>query len=132
MQTYRSRSRHKDERADLANRITTPDVVIQAHSAPLGLTFYTANQFPSEYQGDAFVTLHGSWNRSKRTGYKVVRLLTKDGKPTGAYEDFLVGFVSDDQSVWGRPVGIAVTHDGSLLVSDDGSGSIWRVSYRGT
>jgi glucose/arabinose dehydrogenase len=123
--------RHKDERADLANHVTTPDVLIQAHSAPLGIAFYAADQFPSEYKGDAFVTLHGSWNRSKRTGYKVVRLLMKDGKPTGVYEDFLVGFVDDDNSVWGRPVGVAVTHDGSLLVSDDGSGSIWRVSYRG-
>jgi glucose/arabinose dehydrogenase len=123
--------RHKDERADLANRVTTPDVLIQAHSAPLAIAFYTANQFPAEYKGDAFVTLHGSWNRSTLTGYKVVRLLMKDGKPTGAYEDFLVGFVGDDKSVWGRPVGAAVTHDGSLLVSDDGSGSIWRVSYKG-
>jgi glucose/arabinose dehydrogenase len=123
--------RHKDERADLANRIMTPDVLIQAHSAPLGIAFYAANEFPSEYTGDAFVTLHGSWNRAKRTGYKVVRLLMKDGKPTGVYEDFLVGFVADDQSVWGRPVGVAVTSDGSLLVSDDGSGSVWRVSYRG-
>jgi glucose/arabinose dehydrogenase len=123
--------RHKGERADLAKSITVPDVLIQAHSAPLGVAFYTADQFPSEYKGDAFVTLHGSWNRSKRTGYKVVRLVMKDGKPTGVYEDFLVGFVGDDKNVWGRPVGIAVTHDGSLLVSDDGSGSIWRVSYRG-
>ncbi|MGC2782608.1 MAG: sorbosone dehydrogenase family protein [Roseiarcus sp.] len=123
--------RHKGERADLAKRITTPDVLIQAHSAPLGIAFYTADQFPSEYRGDAFVTLHGSWNRSKRTGYKVVRLVMKDGKPTGVYEDFLVGFVGDDKSVWGRPVGVAVAHDGSLLVSDDSSGSIWRVSYRG-
>jgi glucose/arabinose dehydrogenase len=123
--------RHKDERADLANAITTPDVLIQAHSAPLAIAFYGADQFPPEYKGDAFVTLHGSWNRAKRTGYKVVRLLMKDGKPTGEYEDFLVGFVSDDKSVWGRPVGVAVTHDGSLLVSDDGSGSIWRVSYKG-
>jgi glucose/arabinose dehydrogenase len=123
--------RHKGERADLANRVTTPDVLIQAHSAPLGIVFYAADQFPSAYKGDAFVTLHGSWNRSKRTGYKVVRLLMKDGKPTGVYEDFLVGFVGDDHGVWGRPVGVAVTHDGSLLVSDDGSGSIWRVKYRG-
>jgi glucose/arabinose dehydrogenase len=123
--------RHKGERADLANRITTPDVLIQAHSAPLGIAFYTADQFPSEYKGDAFVTLHGSWNRSKRTGYKVVRLLMKDGKPTGVYEDFLVGFVDNDKSVWGRPVGVAAAQDGSLLVSDDGSGSIWRVSYKG-
>ena len=123
--------RHKDERADLANAITTPDVLIQAHSAPLGIAFYAADQFPSDYKGDAFVTLHGSWNRAKRTGYKVVRLVMKDGKPTGEYEDFLVGFVGDDKNVWGRPVGVAVTHDGSLLVSDDGSGSIWRVSYKG-
>ena len=123
--------RHKDERADLANHITTPDVLIQAHSAPLAIAFYGADQFPSEYKGDAFVTLHGSWNRAKRTGYKVVRLVMKDGKPTGEYEDFLVGFVGDDKNVWGRPVGVAVTHDGSLLVSDDGSGSIWRVSYKG-
>jgi glucose/arabinose dehydrogenase len=123
--------RHKDERPDLANRITTPDVLIQAHSAPLAIAFYEANQFPSEYKGDAFVTLHGSWNRSTLTGYKVVRLVMKDGKPTGAYEDFLLGFVGDDRSVWGRPVGVAVTRDGSLLVSDDGSGSIWRVSYKG-
>jgi glucose/arabinose dehydrogenase len=123
--------RHKDERADLANAITTPDVLIQAHSAPLAIAFYGADQFPSDYKGDAFVTLHGSWNRAKHTGYKVVRLVMKDGKPTGEYEDFLVGFVADDKSVWGRPVGVAVTHDGSLLVSDDGSGSIWRVSYKG-
>ena len=123
--------RHKDERADLANAITTPDVLIQAHSAPLGIAFYGADQFPPDYKGDAFVTLHGSWNRAKRTGYKVVRLVMKDGKPTGAYEDFLVGFVGDDKNVWGRPVGVAVAPDGSLLVSDDGSGSIWRVSYKG-
>jgi glucose/arabinose dehydrogenase len=122
---------HKDERADLAKSVTTPDVLIQAHSAPLAIAFYTADQFPAEYKGDAFVTLHGSWNRAKRTGYKVVRLVMKDGKPTGAYEDFLVGFVDNDKSVWGRPVGVAAAHDGSLLVSEDGSGTIWRVSYKG-
>jgi glucose/arabinose dehydrogenase len=123
--------RHKDERTDLGRHITIPDVLIQAHSAPLGIAFYTANQFPADYKGDAFVALHGSWNRSTLTGYKVVRLVMKDGKPTGAYEDFLVGFVGDDRNVWGRPVGVGVTHDGSLLVSDDGSNSIWRVSYNG-
>ena len=95
--------RHKGDRADLANHITTPDVLIQAHSAPLGIAFYAADEFPSEYRGDAFVTLHGSWNRSKRTGYKVVRLLMKDGKPTGVYEDFLVGFVDDDRQRLGPP-----------------------------
>ena len=97
--------RHKDERPDLAHAITAPDVLIQAHSAPLAIAFYEAGQFPSEYKGDAFVTLHGSWNRAKRTGYKVVRLVMKDGKPTGAYEDFLVGFVGDDRSVWGARSG---------------------------
>ena len=123
--------RHKDERADLANAVTTPDVLIQAHSAPLGIAFYAADQFPSDYKGDAFVTLHGSWNRAKRTGYKVVRLVMKDGKPTGEYEDFLSASSATTRSVWGRPVGVAVASDGSLLVSDDGSGSIWRVSYKG-
>jgi len=123
--------RHKDERPDLAKSITIPDVLISAHSAPLGIAFYTADQFPSEYKGDAFVALHGSWNRSTLTGYKVVRLVMKDGKPTGEYEDFLLGFVGDDSSVWGRPVGVGVMRDGSLLVSDDGANSIWRVSYKG-
>ncbi len=123
--------RHRGQRADLVSSVTAPDVLFQAHSAPLGIVFYEGDQFPAEYRGDAFVALHGSWNRAKRTGYKVVRLIMKDGKPTGAYEDFLTGFVVDDASVWGRPVDVAVTKDGSLLVSDDGGGSIWRVSYRG-
>jgi glucose/arabinose dehydrogenase len=123
--------RHKGERTDLASKIVVPDVLIQPHSAPLGIAFYEAAQFPADYKGDAFVTLHGSWNRAKRTGYKVVRLLFKDGKPTGAYEDFLVGFVVDDASVWGRPVDVAVARDGSLLITDDGGGVIWRVAYKG-
>ena len=123
--------RHKSERADLAGRVTTPDVLIQPHSAPLGIAFYEGSQFPPEYKGDAFVALHGSWNRQKRTGYKVVRLIMKDGKPTGAYEDFLTGFVADDASVWGRPVGVAVTKDGALLVTDDAGDAIWRVTYKG-
>jgi glucose/arabinose dehydrogenase len=123
--------RHKNERADLAGRVTTPDVLIQPHSAPLGIAFYEGSQFPPEYKGDAFVALHGSWNRQKRTGYKVVRLIMKDGKPTGAYEDFLTGFVADDASVWGRPVGVALTKDGALLVTDDAGDAIWRVTYKG-
>jgi glucose/arabinose dehydrogenase len=123
--------RHQGERPDLVGRVATPDVLFQPHSAPLGIAFYEAGQFPPEYKGDAFVTLHGSWNRAKRTGYKVVRLIIKDGKPTGAYEDFLTGFVDNDDGVWGRPVGVAVAKDGSLLVSDDGSGSIWRVKWTG-
>jgi glucose/arabinose dehydrogenase len=117
-------------RADLASRVTTPDVLIQAHSAPLGIAFYDGTQFPPEYRGDAFVALHGSWNRSLRTGYKVVRLRFKDGHPTGVYEDFLTGFVASDQAVWARPVGLTTMHDGSLLVSEDGNGTIWRVAYR--
>jgi glucose/arabinose dehydrogenase len=122
--------RHKQERPDLANKITIPDVLIQPHSAPLGITFYNSGSFPPEYRGDAFVALHGSWNRAKRTGYKVVRLIMKDGKPTGEYEDFLIGFVASDASVWGRPVDVAVARDGALLVTDDAGGAIWRVSYK--
>jgi len=109
--------------------VTVPDVLIQAHSAPLGIVFYEGTQFPDEYRGDAFVTLHGSWNRGKRTGYKVVRLVFGNGRPTGEYEDFITGFITADGDVWGRPVGIAVAKDGALLVSEDGNGTIWRVSY---
>ena len=125
--------RRKGERPDLARSVTTPDVPIQPHSAALQLAFYPQDArgpgaFPAEYRGDVFVTLHGSWNREMRTGYKVVRLKLKDGVPTGDYEDFLTGFVSDPKHVWGRPVGVAVAPDGSLLVSEDGNGTIWRVS----
>jgi glucose/arabinose dehydrogenase len=121
--------RLKGSRADLADNVTIPDVLFQAHSAPLGITFYEADAFPAEYKGDAFVAMHGSWNRDHRTGYKVVRLLfDKTGKPTGAYQDFMTGFVLDNQSVWGRPVDVQVAKDGSLLISDDGSGTIWRVA----
>ena len=123
--------RHKGERPDLAGKIAVPDILIQPHSAPLGIAFYEGSQFPADYKGDAFVALHGSWNRANRTGYKVVRLIFKDGKPTGEYEDFLVGFVADDAGVWGRPVGVAVARDGSLFVTDDGGGAIWRVTYAG-
>ena len=111
--------------------LVTPDVLFQPHSAPLGVAFYQGSQFPGDYKGDAFVTFHGSWNRANRTGYKVVRLVFKDGKPIGEYEDFLVGFVANDASVWGRPVGVAVAKDGALLVTDDGGGAVWRVAYKG-
>jgi glucose/arabinose dehydrogenase len=123
--------RHQGQRPDLASHVTVPEVLFQPHSAPLGITFYEGAQFPAEYKGEAFVAFHGSWNRMKRTGYKVVRLLMKDGKPTGVYEDFLVGFVASDESVWGRPVDVAVTKDGALLVTDDGGGAIWRVRWVG-
>jgi glucose/arabinose dehydrogenase len=124
--------RHANERPDLAEKLTSPDVLIQPHSAPLSVVFYEGAQFPAEYKGEAFVALHGSWNRAKRTGYKVVRLPFKDGKPSGEYEDFLTGFVTSDATVWGRPVGVAVARDGALLVTDDGGGKVWRVAYKGT
>jgi glucose/arabinose dehydrogenase len=108
---------------------TVPDVLIQAHSASLGLAFYNGNAFPTEYAGDGFAAEHGSWNRSKHTGYKVVRIRLRDGIPTGEYQDFITGFVIDDSQVWGRPVGVAVAHDGALLVSEDGNGTIWRVTH---
>ena len=116
-------------RADLKGKITIPDVLLQAHSASLGLTFYTGDAFPAEYRGDGFAAEHGSWNRSKRTGYKVIRIRLKDGIPTGEYEDFVTGFVVNDSEVWGRPVGVAVARDGALLVSEDGNGTIWRITH---
>jgi glucose/arabinose dehydrogenase len=123
---------HAGERPDLKDKVTIPDVLIQAHSASLGLTFYSGNAFPAEYRGDGFAAEHGSWNRAKRTGYKVIRIRMKDGVPTGEYEDFMTGFVVNDSNVWGRPVGVTVTRDGALLVSEDGNGTIWRIMhYRG-
>lgn len=122
--------RHAGARPDLKDKVTVPDVLVQPHSASLGMTFYQGTQFPSEYQGDAFAAEHGSWNRSKRTGYKVIRIRMKDGKPTGEYEDFVTGFVVNDSHVWGRPVGIAVAKDGALLVSEDTGGTIWRVTHQ--
>ena len=122
--------RHVGERSDLKDKVTLPDVLLQAHSASLGLTFYNGNMFPDAYKGDGFAAEHGSWNRSSRTGYKVIRIRTKAGVPTGEYEDFVTGFVVDDRKVWGRPVGIAVARDGALLVSEDGNGTIWRIAHR--
>jgi len=125
--------RHAGERPDLAGKPTVPDVLEQAHSASLQMTFYTANSglaaFPPQYHGDAFVALHGSWNRATRTGYKLVRIPLKDGIPSGVYEDFLTGFVTTDRNVWGRPVGVTVAHDGALLMTEDANGTIWRIAY---
>src|ERR1044071_125597 len=123
--------RRKGERPDLVKKTLVPDVLIQAHSAVLGLVFYDGNAFPAEYRGDAFVALHGSWNRSKRTGYKIIRIRFRDGKPVGGYEDFLTGWMLDENKpeVWGRPVGLLVLKDGSMLITDDGANKIWRVSY---
>jgi glucose/arabinose dehydrogenase len=121
--------RHTGARPDLADKVAVPDVLIQAHSAPLGMTFYDGTMFPAEYRGSVFVALHGSWNRRQRTGYKIVRVLLKDGAPTGEYEDFVTGFVTEEGGVWGRPVGIAVAKDGALLFSEDGNDTIWRVGF---
>jgi glucose/arabinose dehydrogenase len=123
--------RLKGKHPELRDKVIVPDVLLQSHSASLCMTFYNGEQFPSEYRGDAFAAEHGSWNRARRTGYKVIRVPLKDGKSTGEYEDFLVGFVTKDGNVWGRPVGVAVAGDGSLLVTDDGSGTVWRVVYVG-
>jgi glucose/arabinose dehydrogenase/cytochrome c2 len=125
--------RHAAERPDLKGKVSVPDVLYQSHSAALSMTFYQASSgkfaFPSEYVGDAIVGFHGSWNRSLRTGYKLVRVHMKNGNPVGDYEDFLTGFVVDDNSVWGRPVATAQLADGSLLMSEDGANVIYRIWY---
>jgi glucose/arabinose dehydrogenase len=125
--------RLKGERSDLAGKVSVPDVLYQSHSAALSMTFYAASSgksaFPAAFVGDAIVGFHGSWNRSLRTGYKLVRVHMKNGEPTGDYEDFLTGFVVDDAHVWGRPVATAELSDGSLLMSEDGNNVIYRISY---
>ncbi len=90
---------------ELAEKVIVPDVLLQSHTAPLCLTFYEGKQFPASYRGDIFVASHGSWNRDHRTGYKIIRVFTPNGKATGEYEDFVTGFVLDNAKVWGRPVG---------------------------
>lgn len=122
--------RHPDKRSDLRDKVIVPDVLIQSHSASLQMEFYTGQQFPQEYRGDAFASQHGSWNRARRTGYKVIRVPVRGGAPTGEYEDFLTGFVTPEGEMWGRPVGVTVAKDGALLVTDDGSNTVWRVSYQ--
>jgi glucose/arabinose dehydrogenase len=123
------------ERPDLADQVIVPDVLLQSHSASLEMAFYTATNgvaaFPAECHGDIFAAFHGSWNRTIRTGYKVVRVRVSRGVPTGEYDDFLTGFVVNDASVWGRPVGVAIAHNGALLVTEDGNGTVWRVAYAG-
>ena len=122
------------QRPDLVKKTVTPDTLFQAHSAPMDVVFYQGPMFPKEYQGDALVSFHGSWNRSKRTGYKIVRVHFQGGKPAGGYVDFIAGWMSSPESreVWGRPVGMLVLKDGSLLIADDGADKIWRVTYRAT
>lgn len=123
--------RQEGKHPELAGKVITPDVLLNPHFASLELLFYEGSQFPAEYKGDGFAAEHGSWNRSNRSGYEVVRVPMKDGHATGEYEDFLTGFVRPDGKVWGRPVGVTVANDGSLFVTDDGSGSIWHVTYTG-
>ena len=125
--------RLKGKRPDLVAKAIVPDVLVEPHAAALGLTFYNGRMFPKEYVGDAFVALHGSWNRALRSGYKVVRIPFKNGKPEGGYENFLTGWVPDEKGreVWGRPVGVTVIRDGSLLVVDDGGNKVWRITYNG-
>ena len=120
--------RHAGEHADLRRRVIVPEVLTQPHSAPMEITFYEAAQFPAEYRGEIFAAFHGSWNRTKRTGYKVVRVLLRNGEPTGEYEDFLTGFVASDRNVWGRPVGVALDKSGALLIADDVGNTVWRVT----
>ena len=107
-------------------------MLLQPHSASLQMLFYDGKQFPAEYAGDIFAAQHGSWNKAVRTGYNVVRVPMRGTRAPGDYEIFLGGFVTADGNVWGRPVGVAVASDGALLVTDDVSNSIWRVSYGAT
>jgi glucose/arabinose dehydrogenase len=123
--------RHPGKHPELQAKVITPDILVNPHFASLEMLFYTASEFPAEYKGDGFAAEHGSWNRAQRSGYEVIRLPMKNGHATGEYEDFLTGFVLPDGTVWGRPVGVAQAGDGSLFVSDDGSRSIWHVTYTG-
>jgi glucose/arabinose dehydrogenase len=123
--------RFPDKHPELAAKVIVPDVLLQAHMASLCLTFYSARQFPEQYRGYAFAAQHGSWNRARRTGYKVICVPIKNGKAGGEYDDFMTGFVADSGHVWGRPVGVTVDGQGSLLVSDDAGNCVWRVRYTG-
>jgi glucose/arabinose dehydrogenase len=116
---------------ELKDKVLIPDVLLQPHNASLGFTFYEGSQLPKEYRGDLFAAEHGSWNRAVRSGYEMIRVPLENGHSSGVYEDFLTGFVTPEGQPWGRPVGVAVGKDGSIYVTDDGSNSIWRVSYTG-
>ena len=127
------------QHVDLHAKVKTPDVLVQPHMASLEMTFLEfresrsrpAGQFPSEFLGDAFAAEHGSWNRANRAGYEVIRIPMKNGIADGTYEDFLTGFVTKDGQVWGRPVGVTIANDGSMYVTDDGTRSVWHISYEG-
>jgi glucose/arabinose dehydrogenase len=124
--------RHAGKHPELKAKLINPDVLLQPHHASLEMMFYDGRQFPAEYKGDIFSSQHGSWNKSIRAGYELIRVpLHQKAKATGEYEDFMTGFVVDNGHVWGRPVGVTEATDGSLLVTDDGSNSIWRITYVG-
>lgn len=120
----------KGKRPDLQPHVRAPDFMLTPHSSPISVVFYEAKAFPAEYRGDAFVTVHGSHSRPERSGYKVVRMRMENGKPTGEQIDFMTGFLVDNDHAWGRPSGIAVAADGALLVSDDASGTVFRVKHK--
>jgi glucose/arabinose dehydrogenase len=125
-------ARLKGAHSELKSKVIVPDVLIQPHSASLGFSWYTGTAFPAEYRGDLFVAEHGSWNRANRSGAEVIRIpLNPQGKASGVYQDFLTGFADKDGTLWGRPASVAVGNDGALYITDDGSMSIWRVSYSG-
>lgn len=123
--------RRRGERPQLVQSAIAPSLLIRAHSAALGLVFYDGTMFPEQYRGGAFVALHGSWNRARRTGYSVIHVPFRKGQPAGGYDDFVTGWAPDPakRQVWGRPAGLLVLRDGSMLIADDGGNLIWRVTY---
>jgi len=124
--------RKKGQRPDLVAKTIKPDYAVGSHVAALGLAFYRGNSFPQRYNGGAFIGMHGSWNRSKMVGYKVAFVRFENGKPAGPIEDILTGFIANEEKfeAYGRPVGVTVWTDGSLLVADDSGGKVWRVSAK--
>jgi glucose/arabinose dehydrogenase len=125
---------HVGKMPDLVRRALVPDVLITAHSAAVSVNFYTGTQFPQRYRNGAFVGLHGSWNRSKVSGYRIGFVPFQNGKPSGPIEDFVTGWIVDGgtpATAWGRPVGTLVMRDGSMLVADDAGNKIWKVRYTG-
>lgn len=124
--------RHAGKHPELGSKALVPDVLMNPHNASLGIMFYEGGQFPAEYKGDLFAAEHGSWNRSARVGYELVRVpMLPTGRAKGEYQDFMTGFVLPSGDVWGRPVAVTAATDGSLLVSDDAYNAIWRISYTG-